>query len=131
MFFVPALRILRPCRQMPNGETEGSRQGAFANQMRRGLAAGIVHCGLDAPHCASRMVRLKNACRKEGCGVGRRRRGVMTESFKQELARDLGFSDKVEREGWGAITAKEAGNMVKRAIQLAEQSLGGPGNRRR
>lgn len=55
----------------------------------------------------------------------------MTESFKQELARDLGFSDKVEREGWGAITAKEAGNMVKRAIQLAEQSLGGPGNRRR
>lgn len=63
--------------------------------------------------------------------MGRRRRGVMTESFKQELARDLGFSDKVEREGWGAITAKEAGNMVKRAIQLAEQSLGGPGNRRR
>lgn len=63
--------------------------------------------------------------------MGRRRRGVMSESFKQELARDLGFSHKVEREGWGAITAKEAGSMVKRAIQLAEQSLGGPANRRR
>jgi len=57
--------------------------------------------------------------------MGRRRRGVMTEAFKQELARDLGFAHKVEREGWGAITAKEAGNMVKRAIQLAEQSLAG------
>lgn len=55
----------------------------------------------------------------------------MTEAFKNELARDLGFSHKVEREGWGAITAKEAGNMVKRAIQLAEQSLAGQGPRRR
>jgi small acid-soluble spore protein F (minor alpha/beta-type SASP) len=57
--------------------------------------------------------------------MGRRRRGIMTESFKMELARDLGFAHKIEREGWGAITAKEAGNMVKRAIQLAEQSLAG------
>lgn len=63
--------------------------------------------------------------------MGRRRRGMMTEQFKYELAKDLGFADKVSRDGWGAITAKEAGNMVKRAIQLAEQSLGGPGGRRR
>lgn len=63
--------------------------------------------------------------------MGRRRRGMMTEQFKYELAKDLGFAYKVARDGWGAITAKEAGNMVKRAIQMAEQSLGGPDNRRR
>lgn len=63
--------------------------------------------------------------------MGRRRRGMMTGQFKYELAKDLGFADKVARDGWGAITAKEAGNMVKRAIQMAEQSLGGPDNRRR
>lgn len=55
--------------------------------------------------------------------MGRRRRGVMSEQFKVELARDLGFLHKVESGGWGSITTKEAGNMVKRAVQIAEQAL--------
>ncbi|PYI50212.1 small, acid-soluble spore protein, alpha/beta type [Paenibacillus flagellatus] len=55
--------------------------------------------------------------------MGRRRRGVMSEQFKDELAKDLGFYDTVQREGWAGIRAKDAGNMVKRAIQLAEQQL--------
>lgn len=54
--------------------------------------------------------------------MSRRRRGVMSEQFKNELARDLGFAETVEQEGWGAITTKDAGNMVKRAIQMAEQA---------
>lgn len=49
----------------------------------------------------------------------------MSESLKYELARDLGFADTVEKEGWGGITTKDAGNMVKRAIQLAEQASKG------
>ena len=57
--------------------------------------------------------------------MGRRRRGVMSEQFKDELARDLGFYGTVQRDGWGAITAKDAGNMVKRAVQIAQQSLRG------
>lgn len=54
--------------------------------------------------------------------MGRRRRGVMSEQLKYELAKDLGFYGTVQKEGWGGITTKDAGNMVKRAIQLAEQS---------
>lgn len=50
-----------------------------------------------------------------------RRRGVMSEQLKVELAKDLGFYETVQREGWGGIRAKDAGNMVKRAIELAEQ----------
>jgi small acid-soluble spore protein F (minor alpha/beta-type SASP) len=46
----------------------------------------------------------------------------MSEGFKNELAKDLGFYETVEREGWGSIRAKDAGNMVKRAIQLAERA---------
>jgi small acid-soluble spore protein F (minor alpha/beta-type SASP) len=46
----------------------------------------------------------------------------MSEQFKAELAKDLGFYGTVEREGWGGIRAKDAGNMVKRAIQIAEQA---------
>jgi small acid-soluble spore protein F (minor alpha/beta-type SASP) len=49
----------------------------------------------------------------------------MSEQFKNELAKDLGFYNKVQQDGWGAITTKDAGNMVKRAVQIAQQSLSG------
>jgi small acid-soluble spore protein F (minor alpha/beta-type SASP) len=52
-----------------------------------------------------------------------RRRGIMSEHFKEELAKELGFYDVVQKEGWGGIRAKDAGNMVKRAIELAEEQL--------
>lgn len=54
--------------------------------------------------------------------MSRRRRGMMSEELKTELAKELGFYETVEREGWGGIRAVDAGNMVKRAIQLAEQA---------
>jgi len=47
---------------------------------------------------------------------------MMSEGLKNELAKELGFYETVQRDGWGGITAKDAGNMVKRAIQLAEQA---------
>jgi small acid-soluble spore protein F (minor alpha/beta-type SASP) len=54
--------------------------------------------------------------------MSRRKRGMMSEELKTELAKELGFYETVEREGWGGIRAKDAGNMVKRAIQLAEEA---------
>lgn len=47
----------------------------------------------------------------------------MSEGFKEELAKELGFYDVVQKEGWGGIRARDAGNMVKRAIEIAEQNL--------
>ena len=47
----------------------------------------------------------------------------MSEGFKEELAKELGFYDVVQREGWGGIKAKDAGNMVKRAVEIAQASL--------
>ncbi|WP_048601133.1 small, acid-soluble spore protein, alpha/beta type [Rubeoparvulum massiliense] len=52
-----------------------------------------------------------------------RRRGIMSDRFKEELAKELGFYDTVQREGWGGITTRDAGNMVKRAIEIAEEAL--------
>ncbi|MGM7637429.1 small, acid-soluble spore protein, alpha/beta type [Bacillus xiapuensis] len=52
-----------------------------------------------------------------------RRRGIMSDQLKEELAKELGFYDTVQREGWGGITTRDAGNMVKRAIELAENQL--------
>lgn len=62
--------------------------------------------------------------------MGRRRRGLMSEQFKNELAKDLGFYDTVQKEGWENIRAKDAGNMVKRAVQIAEQALSNGQGRR-
>ena len=44
-------------------------------------------------------------------------------SLKEEIAKELGFYDVVEREGWGGIKSRDAGNMVKRAIEMAERGV--------
>lgn len=50
-------------------------------------------------------------------------RGMMSDHMKEEIAKELGFYDTVQKEGWGGIKAKDAGNMVKRAIEIAEESM--------
>lgn len=52
-----------------------------------------------------------------------RRRSMMSDSLKEEIAKELGFYDKVQQDGWGGITTRDAGNMVKRAIQKAEEQM--------
>lgn len=51
---------------------------------------------------------------------------MMSEELKYELAKELGFYDTVQKEGWGGIKASDAGNMVKKAIELAERAARGP-----
>ncbi len=51
------------------------------------------------------------------------RRGIMSNDLKVEIAKELGFYDTVQKEGWGGIKSRDAGNMVKRAVQIAEESL--------
>ncbi|MDZ5713784.1 small, acid-soluble spore protein, alpha/beta type [Jeotgalibacillus haloalkalitolerans] len=53
-----------------------------------------------------------------------RRRGVMSDRLKEEVARELGIYDTVQQEGWGGIKSRDAGNMVKQAIKMAERQLG-------
>ncbi|TDB47793.1 MULTISPECIES: protein sspF [Bacillaceae] len=52
-----------------------------------------------------------------------RRRGIMSTKCKEELAKELNFYDVVKSDGWGAIHSKDAGNMVKRAIEIAKEQL--------
>jgi small acid-soluble spore protein F (minor alpha/beta-type SASP) len=55
--------------------------------------------------------------------MGKSKHGMMSEGLKIEIAKELGFYDKVQSAGWGGISSKDAGNMVKRALELAEQRL--------
>ena len=52
-----------------------------------------------------------------------RRRGIMSDALKEEIARELGFYDTIQQEGWGGIKARDAGNIVKRAIEMAEEQM--------
>ena len=52
-----------------------------------------------------------------------RRRSLMSESLKAEIAKELGVYDTVVTEGWGSVTSRDCGNMVKKAIEMAERSL--------
>lgn len=52
-----------------------------------------------------------------------RHKGIMSDRLKEEIAKELGFYDTVQKEGWGGIKARDAGNIVKRAIELAQEQL--------
>lgn len=52
-----------------------------------------------------------------------RNRSMMSDALKEEIAKELGFYDTVQQEGWGGIKSRDAGNMVKRAIEMAEKGI--------
>ncbi|AGI40610.1 spore protein [Thermoclostridium stercorarium subsp. thermolacticum DSM 2910] len=51
-----------------------------------------------------------------------RRNGVMSEQLKEEIAKELGVYDIVKNDGWGAVTSRDCGNMVKKAIEMANRN---------
>ncbi len=54
-----------------------------------------------------------------------RNRGMMSENLKYEIARELGVDSIVNTEGWGGVSSRDCGNIVKKAIEIAERSLSG------
>jgi len=56
--------------------------------------------------------------KKEGIKMGRRR-GLMSDQLKYELAKE------VMKEGWGSVSSRNCGNLVKLAIEKAEKMLVG------
>lgn len=52
-----------------------------------------------------------------------RRGGIMSDQLKEEIAKELGFYDTVKQEGWGGIKSRDAGNMVKHALEMAERNM--------
>jgi len=52
-----------------------------------------------------------------------RGRKVMSEQLKMHLAQELGFAETVRQHGWGAVSTKDTGEMVRLAIAKAEQMM--------
>lgn len=47
----------------------------------------------------------------------------MSEQLKYEIARELGVEQIVATQGWGAVSSRDCGNIVSKAIEMAERSL--------
>lgn len=54
-----------------------------------------------------------------------KRKPVMSERLKEEIAKELGVYEKVSSEGWGSVSSRNCGNMVRIAIEKAQKSYEG------
>jgi small acid-soluble spore protein F (minor alpha/beta-type SASP) len=57
-----------------------------------------------------------------------RRNSIMSYQLKQQIAQELGFAGALQQEGFGGVSSRDCGNMVKMAIELAERNLIGNSN---
>jgi small acid-soluble spore protein F (minor alpha/beta-type SASP) len=48
---------------------------------------------------------------------------IMSEATKLKLGERLGVDDIVRREGWGGVSARQCGMLVKEAVKLVEEQL--------
>lgn len=51
------------------------------------------------------------------------RHSAMSENLKAEIAKELGVYDTVKNEGWGNVSSRNCGNMVAKAIEIAERHV--------
>jgi len=60
-----------------------------------------------------------------------RRRNVLSERVKAEIAKELGVYNTVSAEGgWGSVTSRDCGNVVKKALEMADKNFSGRENRK-
>ena len=53
------------------------------------------------------------------------RRSIMSENLKEEIARELGVYNTVkEHGGWGSVSSRDCGNIVTKAIEIANKTVG-------
>lgn len=56
--------------------------------------------------------------------MSRNRNSVMSENLKEEIAKELGVYDKVKQDGgWGNVSSKTCGNIISKAIEIANRSV--------
>ena len=50
----------------------------------------------------------------------------MSDNLKLEIAKELGVYNTVMNDGgWGSVSSRDCGNIVKKAIEKAERSMNG------
>jgi small acid-soluble spore protein F (minor alpha/beta-type SASP) len=65
----------------------------------------------------------KESADKRRNGTVSGHRGIMSDALKAEIAKELGVYNTVSSEGWGSVTSRDCGNIVKKAIEIAERNI--------
>ncbi len=53
-----------------------------------------------------------------------RNRTMMSDNLKEEIAKELGVYEQVKQDGgWGNVSSKTCGNIVTKAIEIANRSV--------
>lgn len=47
----------------------------------------------------------------------------MSDDLKERIARDLGVYETVKDFGWGYVSSRNCGNLVKKAIEIANETF--------
>ena len=52
-------------------------------------------------------------------------RHLISENLREEIARELGVYEQVKKDGgsWGNVSSKDCGNIVSKAIEIANRSV--------
>lgn len=50
-------------------------------------------------------------------------KGIMTNNLKMAIAKELGIYETIQQHGWGVISSRNCGNLVKIAIEKANQNF--------
>lgn len=50
---------------------------------------------------------------------------IMSEKLKEEIARELGVYEQVKKDAgsWGNVSSKDCGNIVSKAIEIANRTV--------
>lgn len=47
---------------------------------------------------------------------------IMSEALKEEIAHELGIYNTVKNNGWGEVSSRNCGNLVRKAIERANKN---------
>lgn len=54
-----------------------------------------------------------------------RRKTMMSDALKEEIAKELGVYEQVKKDGgWQNVSSKDCGNIVTKAIEIANRKVG-------
>ena len=53
-----------------------------------------------------------------------RKESIISDNLKEEIAKELGVYETVKKDGgWQNVSSKDCGNIVKKAIEIANQKV--------
>ncbi len=56
--------------------------------------------------------------------MSRNRNSTISENLREEIAKELGVYEQVKQDGgWQNVSSKNCGNIVKKAIEIANRSV--------